>query len=78
MTAPLRSEPEIKTKEDAWAFFRRQAEKQGKTLKQFIDEDIRELLESAWHIQKLTGKPLKIDDLVGVMNGEKKPEDCKE
>jgi hypothetical protein len=69
---------EIKTKEDAWAFFAKEAAKQGKTLKQFIDEDIRELLESAWHIQKLTGKAVKIDDLVDVMNGHKKAEECKE
>ena len=62
----------IETKEDAWAFFAKEAAKQGKTLKQFIDEDIRELLESAWHIQKTTGQPVKIDDLVDVMNGKPK------
>jgi hypothetical protein len=61
----------IETKEEAWEFFRQQAAKQGKTLKQFIDEDIRELLESAWHIQKMTGQPVKIDDLVAEMNKPK-------
>jgi len=62
----------IETKEDAWTFFAKEATKQGKTLKQFIDEDIRELLESAWHIQKTTGQPVKIDDLVDIMNGKTK------
>jgi hypothetical protein len=60
------------TKEEAWEFFRKEAAKQGKTLKQFIDEDIRELLESAWHIQKLTGQSVKLDDLVEEMNKKRK------
>ncbi len=63
---------ESKSKAEAWEVFRREAAKQGKTLQQFLDEDVRELLESAWHIQKLTGKPVKMNDLVELMNEERK------
>lgn len=68
----------ITTKEDAWEFFRKEAAKQGKTLKQFIDEDIRELLESAWHLQKLTGQPesLKTTWKLRIGEGEYICRDC--
>jgi len=63
-----------KTIEETLAFFRAEAEKRGKSIAQFIDTDIRQVLLKAWEIQQRTKKPVSLNQLVEELNrvaGEK-------
>lgn len=55
-------------KAEAWARLEQLAKERGKTLKEFIDTDIKRMLEKAWDIQQRTGKPVSIDQLVKELN----------
>ena len=53
----------IQTKEEALAFLRSEAEKRGKTLEEFLQTDIRAILEAAWTLQNKLKRPISIDEL---------------
>ena len=57
-----RAKDEEKAK--AFAFLQAQAAKSGKTIEQWLEEDLRPILEKAWEIQQRTGKPVSISELV--------------
>lgn len=58
----------IRTREEAIVFLRSEAKRLGKSLEEFIDIDIRRVLETAWAIQQRTGKAVPFDDLVKELN----------
>ena len=54
----------IEEKRKAYSYLREMAAKRGKTLEEFIDTDVRQILETAWKIQQRTGKPVPLKELI--------------
>jgi len=58
----------MKSKEEAIAFLTLEANKRGKTLQEFLETDIREILDTAWKIQQREKRPVSIDELTEALN----------
>ena len=58
------------SKEEAFAFLKAEAVKRGKTYEEFLNTDIKPMLEKAWEIQQRTGKPVSLDQLLLELNEE--------
>lgn len=51
------------TRQEAIAYLQSEAAKRGKTFQEFLDTDLRAILEKAWEIQQRDGAPVSIDKL---------------
>lgn len=56
-------------KAEAIAYLKSEAKKRGLSVQEFIDTDVRRVLEKAWEIQMRTGKPVSISQLHAELNG---------